>query len=358
MAYVMAGLFELHDRSRFELIAISLQPEDKSPMGMRVRSAFDQFIVVHDKSDLEVATLMRSLEIDIAVDLMGFTQFSSTAIFAHRPAPVQVNYMGYPGTMGADYIDYILADSYVIPPTQQACYSEQVVYLPDSYFVFDHQQKLAVDVPGRSEMGLPDTGFVFCCFNNNYKITPEVFDIWMRLLEKVKGSVLWLRESNPAASVNLRHEAELRGVDTARIIFAPRLPVAVHLARHQLADLFLDTLPYNAHTTAADALWAGLPVLTRSGESFASRVAGSLLQAVGLPELITDTPEAYEALALELATNQDKLDDIKARLKQNRNTCPLFNTDRFRRHIEAAYIHMWQQCQQGLAPKTFTVNNN
>lgn len=354
-AYLMAELFEQHDKSRFDVIAISFGPNAPSSMRERLERSFTQFIDVRSKSDLDVAVMLRALEIDIAVDLKGFTQGSRTGIFAHRAAPIQVNYLGYPGTMGADYMDYILADSHVIPSGQDAFYAEKVVRLPHSYQVNDSQRTIAPDNPSRASVGLPDSGFVFCSFNNNYKITPGIFSIWMRLLLKVQGSVLWLLEDNPAASRHLKQEAELHGVASTRLVFAPRMPLDAHLARHRLADLFLDTLPINAHTTASDALWAGLPVLTCVGEAFASRVASSLLHAVGLPEMVSQDLGAYEYLALKLAHTPDLLANIKVRLAQNRLTHPLFDTYRFRQHIESAYSAMYERHMQGLPAAGFTV---
>src|SRR5579863_6433892 len=273
-------------------------------MRTRVRAAFDQFIDIDDQSDFDVAKGLRSSEVDILVDLMGFTAESRTGILARRPAPIQVNYLGYAGTMGAQYIDYILADRFVIPEERRGCYSESVVYLPDSFMASDSKRKISERLPRRSECNLPETGFVFCSFNNSYKIVPQTFNIWMRLLRQLDNSVLWLSNTNETAIRNLRREAQNGGVDPNRLVFAQRLPRNEdHLARQILADLFLDTLPYNAHTTASDALWAGLPVLTCLGETFAGRVGASLLQAIGLPELITSSPRDYEARAIELATN-------------------------------------------------------
>ncbi|HSF47968.1 MAG TPA: tetratricopeptide repeat protein, partial [Burkholderiales bacterium] len=296
MSFLIVGLFEHHDRSRFETIAISFGPDDRSEIRTRVKGAFEDFIDVRNKSDLEVARLMREREVDIAVDLMGYTQYDRMGILALRPAPVQVSYIGFPGTMGADFIDYILADRFVIPEEHHACYTEKVVYLPDTYLANDSRRVIADWTPARAEAGLPERGFVFCSFNNNYKIGPAVFDVWMRLLGNIEGSVLWLLESNAAAVRSLRQEAANRGIAPERLVFAPIVKVEEHLARHRLADLFLDTLPYNAHTTASDALWAGLPVVTCLGTTFAGRVAASLLNAIGLPELITHSLPEYEAL--------------------------------------------------------------
>ena len=347
-AYLMAELFERHDRSRFELIAFSFGPDVKDEMRGRVQAAFDRLIDVSKQPDKDVASLSRSLGVDIAVDLKGFTQDSRPGIFACRAAPIQVNYLGYPGTMGAQYIDYLIADHTLIPEAARQHYSEKIAYLPHSYQVNDSKRPISERVFTRAEAGLPETGFVFCCFNNNYKITPETFDGWMRLLKQVEGSVLWLLEDNASAARNLRQEAQARGVDADRLVFAGRLPLDEHLARHRLADLFLDTLPCNAHTTASDALWAGLPVLTCTGEAFASRVAASLLNAIRLPELITTSQAAYEALAIELATQPERLKALRHKLADNRLTAPLFDTALFTRHIEQAYEQMLERYQADL----------
>jgi predicted O-linked N-acetylglucosamine transferase (SPINDLY family) len=354
-ARLIAGLIEAHDRSRFEITAISFGPDTSDGMRMRLRNAFDRFIDAGNKSDREVALLLRELETDIAVDLQGFSRFCRPRILAQRAAPVQVNYLGYPGTMGAPYMDYIVADRCVIPPEHHPCYTEKVVYLPDCYQVNDRKRNIAADTPSRAELGLPVEGFVFCCFNNNYKITPQVFDVWVRLLKQVEGSVLWLLEDNRPVVHNLWREAEKRGVAPGRLVFAPRIEMERHLARQRVADLFLDTLPCNAHTTASDALSVGLPVVTHMGSTFAGRVAASLLNAVRLPELITTCWTDYEDLALRLATDGKLLADIKAKLAGNRATCPLFDTDRSRTHIEIAYVTMWERYQRGDPAASFTV---
>jgi len=355
VAYLTAGLFEAHDKSRFEITAISFGPDSKDDMRTRLETSFDHFIDVRSKSDRDVALLLKELEIDIALDLKGYTEHGRTGILAFRAAPVQVNFLGYPGTMGADYIDYILADRFVIPKDLHSFYTEKVAYLPDTYQANDSKRRISEHTPTRAEAGLPETGFVFCSFSDSYKITPPVFDAWMRLLHQVAGSVLWLLGGNAAAIRNLRRNAERRGVAPDRLVFAPRVKLEDHLARHRLAGFFLDTLPYNAHTTASDALWAGLPVVTCVGSSFAARVAGSLLNAVGLAELITDNLEDYEALALKLVRDKNLLAAIKAKLAQNRETFPLFDTDRFRQHIESAYETMWERYQRGEPPASFTV---
>ena len=354
-AHLAAGLFERHDRSRFEVIGVSYGADDGSPMRRRLERAFDRFVDVQREGDEAAASRLRAMEVDIAVDLKGYTTSSRPAILAHRPAPVQVTYLGFPATMGAPFIDYVLADRVVIPQDEQRFWSEKVAYLPGSYQVNDATRPIAARTPARAEAGLPQDAFVFCCFNNNYKILPPVFAVWMRLLREVPGAVLWLLEDNAAASRNLRAAAQAAGVAPERLVFAPRRPLDEHLARHRLADLFLDTLPYNAHTTASDALWAGLPLLTCAGTTFAGRVAASLLHAVGLPELVTASLEEYEALGRRLAADPGLLRATREKLARQRLTTPLFDTDRFRRHVEAAYATMWDRWQRGAAPLGFAV---
>jgi protein O-GlcNAc transferase len=349
--YLMAELFELHDKSQFELVGFSFGPIANDEMRQRLEKSFDQLIEVGRKSDVEVAKLSRDLNIDIAVDLKGFTEDARTGIFSYRAAPIQVNYLGYPGTMGADYIDYIIADKTLITLDAQSSYSEKVVYLPNSYQVNDRKRAISEKQFTRHELGLPEDGFVFCCFNNNFKILPATFASWMRILKAVEGSVLWLLQDNSWAVENLKKEAEKQGITADRLVFAERLPLTEHLARHRQADLFLDTFPYNAHTTTSDALWAGLPVLTLMGRSFASRVAASLLNAIGLPELITSTQEEYGALAIELALHPKKLADAKLKLANNRMTTPLFDTPLFAKNLEAAYIKMHAQYFEDLLPE-------
>ena len=354
-AYLTAELIELHDRARFEVIGVSLGPNDQSDIRARLRAGFDQFHDVRHKNDREVAALINDLRIDIAIDRSGYTVNARPAIFAARPSPIQVNYVGFPGSLGADFYDYIVGDATVLPFDRQPFFSESIVHLPDCYLPNDSRRPPAAHTPSREEAGLPSDGFVFCCFNNSYKITPGIFEIWMRLLKQVGGSVLWLYADRASAEVNLRREAETRGVDPGRLVFARRLPQADHLARHCLADLFLDTLPYNAHTTAADALWSGLPVVTCLGESFAGRVAASLLRAINMPDLVTPDLESYERLALRLASEPTLLKDISERLQQNRLSRPLFDTDRYRRNLEAAYMMMWERWQRGEKPASFAV---
>jgi predicted O-linked N-acetylglucosamine transferase (SPINDLY family) len=299
-----------------------------------------------------VVQLARQMEIDIAVDLNGFTGNLRTNLFAMRVAPIQVNYLGYLGTMGADYMDYVLADNTLIPIEHQAHYSEKIVYLPHSFQVNDSKLPIVADkLFTRTELGLPEQGFVFCCFNNNYKITPTVFDSWMHILHEVQGSVLWLLADNDSAVKNLRLEATARGINAERLCFAKRLPLPDYLACHKVADLFLDTSPYNAGATASAALWAGLPVLTYLGDSFSSRMAASLLNAIALPELITHSPEAYQTLAIQLATYPEQLAAIKQKLADNRLTTPLFNTQLFTHHLESAYQTMFDRYQADLAPE-------
>jgi predicted O-linked N-acetylglucosamine transferase (SPINDLY family) len=355
-SHLVAGMFECHEKSRFEITAVSWGPDDNSDMRKRIIKSSDRFVDVRLQGQTRIAELLCEMEIDIVVDLMGFTHNSRTGIFAMRPAPIQVNYLGYPGTLGSDYFDYMIADETVIPDDQRAFYSEQVVWLPDCYQANDRQRHVAEGVPTRSDCGLPDNGFVFCSFNNAYKIMPDVFDVWMRLLRQVEGSVLWLIEANAMTSKNLRREAEQRGVVAERLIFAPRKPLPDHLARHRLAGLFLDTLPCNAHTTASDSLWAGLPVVTCLGATFAGRVAASLLKAAGLKDLVTANLADYETLALALARDPARLAALKAKLASERQSCPLFDTPRFTRQIESAYVTMWERYQRGEPPVHFAVD--
>jgi predicted O-linked N-acetylglucosamine transferase (SPINDLY family) len=354
-ACLAAGLFELHDRSRFDIIGISFGRDDKSEMRARLIRAFDSFYDVAAQSDRAVADRIAEMEIDIAIDLNGHTQGARVGIFAHRPAPIQVNYLGFPGTMGAPFMDYVIADETVVPVGNERFYAEKIVRLPTCYQVNDAKRAISAATPSRGAAGLPSQGFVFCCFNQSYKITAPVFDIWMRLLRRVDGSVLWLIRSNELAEKNLRAEAAARGIDPRRLVFAENQGLEDHLARHRLADLFLDTLPYNAHTTASDALWAGLPVLSCRGSTFAGRVASSLLRAAGLPDLITENLADYEALALALAQDAPRLAALRSRLAQNRSTSLLFDTDRQRRHIEAAYGTMWTRWRGGETPESFNV---
>jgi predicted O-linked N-acetylglucosamine transferase (SPINDLY family) len=357
VAYLMAGIFECHDRRRFETFAFSTGHDDGGAMRDRLTRAFDQFIDVSDKGDRDIAHQIRALNLDILVDLTGYTSDMRAAILAQRPAPVQAAYLGYAGTMGASFVDYLIADRTVIPPSHQMHYMEKIAYLPHCFLPHDIKGRQIADKPLiRSDFDLPESGFVFCCFNNAYKINPDVFQTWMAIMKATEGSVLWLSGLHETAQNNLRKEAQAAGVDPSRLVFAKRLgSAAEHLARHRLADLFLDTTPYNAHTTASDALWAGLPVLTLIGETFAARVAASLLNTIGLPELIARSAEEYEKLAIELANNAAKLTKIREKLKTNRLTAPLFDTQLFTRHLESAYEAMYRRYQAGLAPDHIVV---
>jgi len=349
-SYLIAELFERHDHSKFEILGFSFGPNIVDEVTQRISTAMDRFMDVRSMLDREVAELSRKLEVDIAVDLNGFTTHSRPGILAHRAAPIQINFLAYPGTMGAEYMDYLIADHTLIPQASQCHYSEKIVYLPDSYQVNDSRRAVSAKPCARIEEGLPETAFVFCCFNNIYKISPEIFDIWMRILGRVEGSVLWLLEDNPQATENLRKRAARRGIGPQRLVFAKRLPVEQHLARQGLADLVLDTLPYNAHTTASDALWVGLPVLTRTGETFAGRVAASLLRAVGLPQLITATESEFVELAVELARNPQRLQSLRLHLQQIRPTAPLFDCQTYTRHLESAYTAIYDRYHAGLPP--------
>ena len=349
--HLMAEFFELHDKNNFELIAFSFGPNIEDQSRERLKQAFDQFIDVSKMSDEAVVDLARSLELDIAVDLKGHTQHARTKLFSCGLAPVQVGYLGYPGTIGAPFLDYIIADLTLIPEESKDFYTEKIIYLPNSYQVNDANRSISNKAPSRSEVGLPENGFVFCCFNSNYKITPSTYDSWARILQSVEGSVLWLMDCNVTAKENLMREAEARGISRNRLVFAEHLQPADHLARHRLADLFIDTLPCNAHTTASDALLAGLPVLTLLGETFAGRVAASLLNAVGLPELIAKDQDEYESMAIKLATNSDQLKILAIRLEENRLSNPLFNTRLITRHIESAYSMIHDRHQSDLAPE-------
>ncbi len=356
VSFLTAGMFESHDKLQFDVTALSSGPDDKSELRRRLQDSFEHFIDVAKYTDDQIAVLVRELEIDILVDLAGFTAEARTNVFAKRPAPIQVNYLGYPGTTGAPYIDYIIADRTVIPEHHDEFYSEKIVALPNCFMANDAKRSIANRVFTRAELGLPETGFVYCCFNNSYKLTPHMFDCWMRILAQTKDSVLWLYGDNATAIGNLRQEAVARGVPAERLIFAKRTPLlSDHLARYRLADLFLDTLPYNAHTTASDALWAGLPVLTCLGQTFAGRVAASLLNAIGLPELTTTTLQAYEQTAVDVAAHPEKLTTIKRKLADNRLASPLFDTGLFTKHMEAAYSAMVERHQAGRPADHITI---
>ena len=353
--YLMAKIFEIHNREDFEIFAYSFGPEKKDEMRSRLIKAVDDFTDVRNLSDFDTALLARKDKLDIAVDLKGYTEDSRPGIFAYRASPIQISYLGFPGTMGARFIDYIVADQVVIPKKNQNFFSEKIIYLPNSYQVNDNTREISNFAITKDEAGLPRSGFVFCCFNNNYKISSIEFDIWMRLLRKIKGSVLWLLKSNESAEENLRNAAVKRGIESERLIFAEKVKHAEHLARHRLADLFLDTFNYNAHTTASDALWAGLPVVTKYGQGFASRVAASLLSAVGLPELVTKTVEEYEELALTLALRKTDLIELKIKLSSNNQSKSLFDTELFARHLESGYLQAYQNYFDEIPPRTIFV---
>jgi predicted O-linked N-acetylglucosamine transferase (SPINDLY family) len=349
VSYLTSELFELHDKNQFELVALSLGHRNNNEMLKRLKKSFNQFIHVGDRSDREIALLSRELGIDIAVDLGGYTKDSRPGIFSFRAAPIQLSYIGYLGTMGTNFIDYILADPTLIPMELQEFYSEKIVYLP-SYQVNDSQKKISEKPFKRDDFGLPKNTFVFCCFNNNFKILPETFSGWMRILKAVDGSVLFLYASNPSSQAYLQAEAKARGIATNRLIFGNAMPREEYLARYRSCDLFLDTTPYNAGTTASDALWAGLPVLTLIGNTFAARMAASLLVAIDLPELITHSQAEYERLAIDIAKNPKKLESLKNRLEENRLTTPLFNTPLFTKHLETAYAKIYSRYQADLPP--------
>ena len=351
VSLLTAEMFEMHDRSKFDVTAFSFGPGAGDPIRPRLEKAFDRFIDVTDRSDVEVAAAARAMGIDIAIDLSGFTENARTGIFALRAAPLQVSYLGYPGSMGAEYIDYLIGDLTVVPEALQEHYAEKIVHLPNSYLPNDSTRSISAIVHTRETVGLPAAGFVFCCFNNSYKINPDIFGIWMRVLKRADNSVLWLSRNNAVAERNLRREATRSGVDPDRLVFADRLiSLPEHLARYRLADLFLDTLPYNAHATAVDALWAGLPVLTRAGASFASRAGASLVRALELPELATATPQEYEDLAVRLAAEPALMIELTAKLARKRGVAPLFDTASFTRNLESAYSQIYENHLAGKSP--------
>lgn len=350
-SYLSVGMFEQHDRNRFEVFGYSYGFDDKTDIRKRVEESFDHFHHMQEMTDIQIAQKIYDDGIDILIDRQGYTLRHRMTIASYRPAPIQVNYLGYPGTMGSEAMDYVIADPFVLPADQQEFYVEKLVHLPDCYQSTDNKQKIAKRTPTRSECGLPEDAFVFCSFNNSNKVQPEFYDVWMRLLKAAPGSVLWLLSKDKLTEDNLRKEAKKRGVDSDRIIFAPSAGHEEHLARQKVADLLLDTLPYNAHTTASDALWAGLPMLTCVGNTFAGRVGGSILQAVGLPELITYSLTDYEALATKLATDKKAYTKIRNKLKRNRLTTPLFDTELYTRNMEEVYIKMYKNWQAGNAPK-------
>ena len=354
---LIAEVFELHNQELFEIYAFSFGPKVDDQMTIRLKNTFDYFFEVENSSSTKIAELSRENSIDIAIDLSGYTKGNRTRVFAYGAAPIQVNYLGYPGTMGNENIDYIIADKMIIPDESACFYDEKIAYLPDSYQPNDRKKEISKHTFTREELKLPELGVVFCCFNNSFKITPVIFEAWMDVLKNVANSVLWLLEDNKIATLNLHKEAMKYGVDPHRIIFAERTSGSLHLARHKCADIFLDTWPYNAHTTASDALWMGLPIITYRGKSFASRVASSLLHSVGLDELITDSIEEYKKLAIRLGNNPEEIQKLKKLLSHEKETKPLFNTERYTRNLEKAFLKMHQIYCAGLPATSFSVNN-
>lgn len=350
VAILTAGLFENHDRNIFEVIGLSAGPTRDDEMQLRLKNAFDQFIDVSKLSDQELAKLARELNIDIAIDLGGLTQNSRSGALKNRFAPIQISYLGYPGTSGTDYVDYLIGDHFLIPEKYKELYSEKIIYLPHCFQVNDDQRFAPINIPNLEKYGLPKDGFIFCCFNNSFKITPTIFESWMKILGQVPGSFLWLLADYPETEKNLRNEASQRGIDPNRLLFAPRLPPSQYLERYQAADLFLDTFPFNAGTTASDALWVELPVLTLSGEAFASRMAGSQLSSLNLPELICESAEQYVERAIFLARHPDKLGELKVRLSDNKKMQPLFNTKQTTQDIEKAYLIALERYRKGELP--------
>ena len=347
-SHLIAYMLELHDKSKFELFGFSFGPDKNDEMRKRISSSFDHFVDVRLKSDVDIVKLSRNFKIDIAIDLKGITTDARFGIFINRCAPIQISYLGFPGTSGTDLIDYIIAHKTLIPKENQKFFSEKIIYLPDSYQPNDYTKKMSKKVFTREELSLPKNAFVFCCFNQNYKITPNIFNIWMKILKKIEGSVLWLiKDSNEGAN-NLKKEANKRGINPDKIIFAKRMPISEHLARHKMADLFIDTFPYTAHTTCSDALWSGLPVITLMGQSFASRLSGTLLNAVGLNELIATTEKDYEDLIINLAKDSNQLKIIKNKLEKNKINQPIFNTKLYTKKIESAYKEIYKRYHSDL----------
>ena len=355
VGYLMAELFEVHDKSKVEVFAYYCGPESSDGLNTRIRAAAEHFIDIRPMSDDEAAQRIVDDGIDILVDVNGHTRDARTAVFARRPAPILVNWLGYPGTMGSDYHHYIIGDPWIIPPEMELYYSEAVRRIP-CYQPNDRRRVVASEVPTRAEAGLPEDSFVFCCFNGTQKITPHVFDRWMEILKRTPGSVLWLLDSNPETNARLREAAEVRGVDRTRLVFAQKMPNALHLARYRLADLFLDTTPYGAHTTASDALWMAVPVLTWSGRSFASRVCGSLVRSAGLPELVVDSARAYVEKAVAIGSDRAHAQALRATLEANRDTCVLFDMDLLADKLEALYREMIAEHQAGRRPRPNLAN--
>ena len=356
-SHLLTGVLEEHDDNKFEVFIFDNGWDDNSDLRRRIDACAYKIVYIANISDAMAANAIQNAGIDILINLNGYNGDHRTGIFARRPAPIQVNYLGFPGTLGSDYIDYIIADRFVIPEDRRSFYTEKVVHLPHCYQPNDATKRIGTTIFKRAELGLPEYGFVFCCFNNSYKIVPDVFDCWARILKRIDGSILWLLKNNALAASNLTKEAVARDISPDRLIFADRMPLADHLARHQLAGLFLDTLPYNAHTTASDALWAGLPVLTQTGTTFPGRVATSLLNAVGLPELAVRTQQEYEETAIHLATHPAELALLRNKLLKNKPTAPLFNTRQYARHLEEAFRVMFDRYKQGVNPDHIKIPN-
>ena len=354
-SHLIANLFELHDKNNFEVYLLYTGKSPLDSMSVRLAKSCTKFLDLSSNSDEEIISISRNLKIDIAIDLKGYTKNERAIIFHHRCAPIQINYLGFPGTMGSDFIDYIIADKTLIPITSQKFYSEKIIYLPDSYQVNDSLRFASKNSFSKKDMQLPEDKFIFCSFNNNYKITQDTFDSWIKILKNVTNSVLWLLESNKISASNLIEYAYLNGIAKDRIIFAKSIHPEMHLARLKLADLFLDSNPYNAHTTASDALWVGLPIITRIGNSFPGRVAASLLKAVNLSDLITYSKEEYESKAIEIANNPLMMQNIKDRLEINKSICPLFNTKLFTKNIESAYFKIFNLHSNNLLPENIYI---
>ncbi len=342
VSYLLAGVFEKHNKNEFEIIGFSLSSSRSDKMRERLDKSFDKFIDVSSKSDDEICELSKSLKIDIAIDLMGFTKFNRFGIFLKKCAPIQINYLGYPGTSGSTSMDYIIGDKNIITKESEKNFTEKIIYLPDTYQANDSKRKISVKKFLRKDFNLPEDKFVFCCFNKKYKLDPKIFNLWTNILKKVPNSVLWLLDENNKSSKNIVNEAKFRDLNSDRIIFAKSLPMEEHLGRQKLADLFLDTFPYGAHTTCSDALWVGLPLITKKGESFASKVSSSLLNSIGLEELITESDDEYEKLAIDLASDRKRLNLIKKKLVQNIKFKPLFNTDLYTLNLEKAYKKVFE----------------
>jgi len=347
---LMTGLIECHDKEKFEVIGLDNGEGDDGNLRRRLISSFDEFTDIRGIGDFDLAQQLRAKEVDILFNLNGFFGAHRTGLFANRAAPIQINFLGCPGTMGIDYMDYLIADNVVIPKESYHYYNEKIISLPHSYQINDSKRPELKRTITRKDCGLPEGAFVFCCFNNIYKITPETFQRWMRVLKRVPNSVMWFYYNYPEAPENLKREAQALGIDASRLIFSPYIKMSEHLERNVLADLFLDSLPYNAHTTASDALWANVPVLTLQGKSFAGRVAASLLHAIEMPELITYTEQEFEDKAVDLATHPEKLAALKSKLSKNRLTTPLFDTKLYTKHFEAALIEAYERYQSDLPP--------